>query len=36
VSCGLEAILSAREELRDDATEAYTLLRCNGIDPLHP
>ncbi|MGE5538589.1 MAG: hypothetical protein ACM30I_08210 [Gemmatimonas sp.] len=34
--CGLDAILSARNELRDDATEAYNVLRCNGIDPLHP
>jgi hypothetical protein len=36
VSCGLDAILSARDELRDDATEAYNLLRSHGIDPLHP
>jgi hypothetical protein len=36
VSCGLEAILSARDELLDDATEAYNLLRSHGIDPLHP
>jgi hypothetical protein len=36
VSCGLEAILSARDELLDDATDAYNLLRSHGIDPLHP